>query len=55
MLHVCENSPGLDGLRYFITNCFKENNIDTDEETTYMQWISTDRTNMNKLTLSVHN
>ena len=53
MLHVCETSPGLDGVRNFITNCFNGNNIDTDKEITYMQWISTDRTTMNKLTSSV--
>ena len=50
MLPVCETCPGLDGVRDFITNCFNENNIDTDQEIIYMQWISTDRTIMNKLT-----
>ena len=53
MLHVCETCPGFDGIRNFITNCFNENNIDTDKEITYMQWISTDRTTMNELTSSV--
>ena len=41
MLPVYETCPGLDGVRDFITNCFNENNIDTDKEITYMQWIST--------------
>ena len=54
MLHVCENCPGFDGVRNFITNCFNENNINADEEITYMQWVSTSRTTMNKLTSSVH-
>ena len=53
MLHVCENCPGLHGVRNFITNCFNENNINTDKEIPYMQWISRDRTTMNKLTSSV--
>ena len=48
--HVCENCPGLHGVRNVITKCFNENNIVTDEEITYIQWISTDRTTMNKLT-----
>ena len=50
MQHVCENCPGLDGVRDVITNGFNENNIVTDEEITYTQWISTDKTTMNKLT-----
>ena len=53
ILHVYENCPGSDGVRNFITNCFIENNNDTDTEITYMQWMSTDRTTMNKLTSSV--
>ena len=53
MLHLCESCPGLDGVKNLITNCINENNIDTDEEITYIQWISTDRTTMNKLISSV--
>ena len=50
MQHVCENCPGLDRVRNFTTNCFNENNIDIDQEIACMQWISKDRTTMNKLT-----
>ena len=53
MLHLCESCPRLDGVKNLITNCTNENNIDTDEEITYIQWISTDRTTMNKLISSV--
>ena len=34
MSHVCENCPELDDGRNFITNCFDENNIDTDKDIT---------------------
>ena len=50
ILHLRENCPELDGVTNFMTNFFIENYIDNDEGIIYMQWISTDRTTMKKLT-----
>ena len=37
MLHVAmQKLRWLDGVRNFITDCFNENNIDNDEEITYI-------------------
>ena len=53
VLHVCKNSPGKQGIQNYLTHWFKNNENELDEDILYMQWISTDRTTMNKLTSTV--
>ena len=50
MLHVAmQKLPWLDGVRNFIIDCFNENNIDNDEEITYMQVNTTRQENYEKI------
>ena len=53
MLHVCKNCPGKQGTQNYLINCFTNNENELDEDISYMQWISTDRTTMNKLTSTI--
>ena len=53
LLHVCEHCPGKQGIQNYLINCFTNNENELDEDISYMQWTSTDRTTMNKLTLTI--
>ena len=51
MVHCCENCPGFQALQIFLQNKFTELNIDDD--VSYSQWESTDRTSLRTNTLTV--
>ena len=51
--HVCENCPGKQGIHNYLINYFTNNENELDEDISYMQWLSTDQTTMNKLTSTI--
>ena len=53
MIHRCENCPGYDALQEYLENTFQEHDFDTDEEMSYSQWESTDRTTLRTHTASI--
>ena len=44
MFHLCTNCPGKSNLSKHLQTLFENNDFDLDEEITYKQWVSTDRT-----------
>ena len=51
MIHKCEKCPGFAALQTFVDEKFPE--YDIDDEITYIQWDSTDRTTLRTMTASV--
>ena len=43
MLHLCQDCPDKENLLNFLESAFLENGYDMEDNTTYKQWISTDR------------
>ena len=44
MFHLCSNCPGKINLKTYLENVFEKNDFDFDDQITYKQWVSTDRT-----------
>ena len=53
MIHRCENCPVYDALQKYLENTFEQYDLDTDEEMSYTQWDSTDRTTLRTHTASI--
>jgi hypothetical protein len=52
-LHLCDLCPGKQAIQTVVENHFKDNDMEMDDEITYMQWVSTDRTQMESCTESL--
>ena len=46
MFHLCQGCPDKKNLLNFLESVFLENGYDMEDNTTYKQWISTDRSSL---------
>ena len=53
MIYVCEYCPGKQDIHNYLINYFINNENELDDDISYMQWLSTDQTTMNKLTSTI--